>query len=79
MVKDYFHAAAHNFLHLVSLAQGVELLSPFVYLFRQVYHCGAHIIARAAKRACAHVVGIFLFVSEHAEIDADGAWDEISI
>ena len=56
-----------------------QLLSPLIYLFAEVDLGRAYIGAREAERACRHIVVIFVGILEHAQIDADGSWNEIGV
>ena len=79
MIEELFHSLRHAFLHSIRLMQRVELLSPQINLRTGIDLCRAYIVARQAERASADVVAIAWRIMQHAEIDADGTGDEVSV
>ena len=76
---DETHAFAHQFLFFVGSAKFVELLSPFVDLVTQVYLYRAKALATQTQGAGRHVSGMFVWIAQHAQVDADGARDEVAV
>ena len=73
------HTLAHQFLLRIGRAEIVELLAPLIDLVAKVYFDGADCLTTQAERTGADIAGVILSVAEHAEFDADGAGDEITI
>ena len=76
---DHRHALAHEFLLRVGGAEVVELLAPLVDLVAEVHLHGTDRLARQAERAGRDIARVLLRVAEHAEVDADGAGDEVTV
>ena len=76
---DHAHALADQFLLRVSCAKVIELLAPLINLVTEIHLDGTDGLARQAERAGRDVAGVSLCVAQHAEVDADGAGDEVTI
>lgn len=78
-----FHQQLNTFTHhlllRIGLSQSVQLLTPYIYLFAEVYHNRADVRARQAKRTGRDVATVFLWIIKHTEIDTYRTRNKIRI
>ena len=77
--KDGAHALTHQFLLRIGGAEVVKLLAPLIDLVAQVYLDWADRLTAQTQGAGTHVARMLLGVAQHAEVDADGAGDEVTV
>ena len=76
---NHAHAAAHHLLLRIGRTEIVELLTPLINLVAQVYFDGTDCLTTQTERAGADIARMLLGITQHAEINADGAGDEVTV
>ena len=79
MLQHHLQAFVYKLFLRRSQVHAVQVLPPFVDLFRQVYLDGAHIGTRVAERTGGDIPGILFRGAQHAQVDANGTRDEIRV
>ena len=76
---NHAHTFAHQFLLRIGGAEIVELLAPLVDLVAEVHLDGTDSLARQTECAGTDIAAVSLRVAQHAEVDADGTGDEVTV